>query len=587
MLHDLGWLKQVKLKDSTGTVINPATIEKLDELKTALQNIYNAVDDLEVTTDNISIDAGQINLNTDELETKLQSVLDQLDVALSTRASEATQLQVKTVLDNIKTAIDSINTAIDVDLSTLATESTLSALKDAVDTVETKLQTIIDNLDVELSTRASEATVTEIKETIGQESGVTVLSRLKDLYDKLVAGISVTLEKIKIWDGTNTAEVTDTGRLKVDARIGGGGEQSASISAFGLLKIAQEAMLANIRWTTNVLTNEYTKNITASGAWSIVDTSCLQLNSGAASSSGIDILSNKRYHYQAGRGQIFKISIILGDSGVEGNTREWGLKYGNNGVFIRLDGTQYKLIILNNGIETPIPASTWDIPVTPDNKGHLWYIQYQWLGIGDFFVYYDGALVHTHHYLGTGTKVSMETPDLSVHLKNYNTTNTTNVYLKSGCSSVISEGANIISGLDDDNIIREARVTPTGRLLVSQEPPTAPPETTAIKRTEYLSVAGQYDNEYLIPNGEILVLQKFSASAEVEPTDGTAIELWYDPNGNGISMQIIDAIFASGNSDQHDLNDQFTGDGTAKIRMRIRRLSGGSKDVFCRWEGYY
>ena len=52
-------------------------------------------------------------------------------------------------------------------------------------------------------------------------------------------------------------------------------------------------------------------------------------------------------------------------------------------------------------------------------------------------------------------------------------------------------------------------------------------------------------------------------------------------------MTIIDTIFASGGSDQHDLRATFTGDGTASIRLRRLRFSGGSKQIFGRWEGYY
>ena len=52
-------------------------------------------------------------------------------------------------------------------------------------------------------------------------------------------------------------------------------------------------------------------------------------------------------------------------------------------------------------------------------------------------------------------------------------------------------------------------------------------------------------------------------------------------------MTLIDAIFASGNSDQHDLADEFIGDGTALIRLRRRRLTGGSKEIHGAWDGYY
>ena len=41
-----------------------------------LTSIYEAVDDLELTTENIRIEAGQINLNTDEVEEKLDLLID-------------------------------------------------------------------------------------------------------------------------------------------------------------------------------------------------------------------------------------------------------------------------------------------------------------------------------------------------------------------------------------------------------------------------------------------------------------------------------------------------------------------------------
>lgn len=64
----------IGLHDSLGAIINPATNEKLDELKALLEAIDANTDGLEVTTDQISIDAGQINLNTDELENLSSSI---------------------------------------------------------------------------------------------------------------------------------------------------------------------------------------------------------------------------------------------------------------------------------------------------------------------------------------------------------------------------------------------------------------------------------------------------------------------------------------------------------------------------------
>lgn len=131
-----------------------------------------------------------------------------------------------------------------------------------------------------------------------------------------------------------------------------------------------------------------------------------------------------------------------------------------------------------------------------------------------------------------------------------------------------------------------ADVTPNGRLKVSQEPPTPPVGTTGVIQTEYGSVSTFDDDEYIIPNGETLVLQRFSGGGE-QANAGNVIELWDDMNGTGIGMSIIDTIFCSATSDQHDLNETFLGDGTRKIRMTRRRLSGGAVILFGRWEGYF
>ncbi len=133
-----------------------------------------------------------------------------------------------------------------------------------------------------------------------------------------------------------------------------------------------------------------------------------------------------------------------------------------------------------------------------------------------------------------------------------------------------------------------ASITSVGRIKIDSSPPDAPPETTPVEITEYSNVSGSDDNIFIIPNGDTLVIQRFSAGAETDSTAGNVIELWSDPDGDGgANMEIIDTIFASGSSDQHDLRSTFLGDGTHAIRMRRLRFSGGAKQIFGRWEGYH
>lgn len=572
MLCDLSSPRQIKLKNSGGTVIDPATETKQDSIVTLLQAIDS-------NTDNIEISAEQIDLNTDELEAKMQSVRDQLNVLLSTRASEST-------LIDVESELTALNAQMNVALSSRASEATLVQVRDYLDTVETKLQSLIDknqaqetggnladiktntdNLDVAQSTRASEATSQEILDTIGQESGSTVLTKLQDLYDEL-----------NLLFGNGTAKT----------RIVDGHDKEAQFSAFGLLKTANESMIADYRFNLDSLSDEWTMTTTGTGSYSIPDSiTGLQLNTGASASSKSQADSNVVHYYQSGRGQLAKMSVILGDSGVAGNIREWGYGDDDNGAFFRMDGTTLKIVIRSDSSEVTIDSSNWDVPVTPDQYGHLYYIQFEWLGVGNIYFYYDEQIVHTYDFIGTSTNFSLQTPDLPLRYRNENTTNTTDVLMKMGCASVVAEGGLILSGKDPDGIIRQAAMTRAGQISVSTPPPEAPVGTTGVIQTEYDAVATTHDNVYLIPDGETLVINRLSSGAETDSTAGNVVELWYDPNGTGVGMSIIDAIFCSGDGDQHDLSASYIGDGTKSIRMRRRRFSGGSKEIFGRWEGYY
>lgn len=131
-----------------------------------------------------------------------------------------------------------------------------------------------------------------------------------------------------------------------------------------------------------------------------------------------------------------------------------------------------------------------------------------------------------------------------------------------------------------------AQISPSGRLLIDSSPPAPPSDTMAVDITVFGDVSGTHDTDYLIPNGENLNIQRFSAGAQ--PAGGSDIELWYDPDGTKNNMEIIDVIFSDGHSDQHDLNCQKIGDGIKRIIMRRTGLgSSNARIVFGRWEGYY
>jgi hypothetical protein len=130
-----------------------------------------------------------------------------------------------------------------------------------------------------------------------------------------------------------------------------------------------------------------------------------------------------------------------------------------------------------------------------------------------------------------------------------------------------------------------AAVNASGNLQVVTPAPTPPVGTTAVSRTIGPSAeGGTTDDIYVITNTKVLTLQRLSGGGA--STKQGRIDIYYDPNGTGVGMTIIDVIYTFGASDQHDLSGTYTGNGTRAIRLRRQNIGGGSTDMFARWEGY-
>jgi len=218
--------------------------------------------------------------------------------------------------------------------------------------------------------------------------------------------------------------------------------KNLTYTAFGGLKTAAETIIGDFRFDAESIRRNFDIEYHNNGKWDIESSGTGARIVADELDDGLHLHSKEKLYYQAGRGIMLKQSIITDDAGVAGCTREWGLNDEDteNGVFLRLDGTTLSWIIKSNGSETVILASNWDIPITHDGNGHIWYIQFEWLGVGNMYLYQDETLVHTYNFIGTSKEFSIGSPDLKVYYSIHNYTNTTPVYMKFGCASVISEG---------------------------------------------------------------------------------------------------------------------------------------------------
>lgn len=360
--------------------------------------------------------------------------------------------------------------ATEATLGTLATEATLSALNTNAADIETILTAIRDTAGIKKITDALPAGDNNIGNVdvvssalpTGAATEATLATRAAD---RTTADAP---HATRLSDGTSFYKATTPADIQPVAVRDGQHNQSAQYSVFGLQKVAQDATLADLRYDDDSLTSKWTVTI-SNGAGYQPEPGGVGIKLVVAPTVGskIELKSKQTFRYESGRGMLMKISTILGDTGVAGNVREWGMKNDKgDGLFMRMDGTSLKFIHRNQGVETEHLASAFDTPVSVDANGHLWYVQFPWLGVADIFVYHDNEVVHRAPQIGLSTDLTLGDPDMYVFMSNENVSNNTLVYLKSGCASVFVEGGTTTSGRTDTGESRTLRVDDRGQLLL-------------------------------------------------------------------------------------------------------------------------
>lgn len=172
----------------------------------------------------------------------------------------------------------------------------------------------------------------------------------------------------------------------------------------------------------------------------------LVVDSGTTSGSGNALFSKRHPRYQPNRGHLFSTAVILPTATVSG-TRRFGLCKNGNGVYFQLEGngstwTMYAVRKtgsteeLKQDITSLLPAG-----FDPE-KGHVYDIQYQWRGVGNYKFFVDLEETYVEGLLGTRTDLSLQMPALPVCFESVAGT-TTNIQVKVGCVDVTSEGGKI------------------------------------------------------------------------------------------------------------------------------------------------
>jgi hypothetical protein len=382
-----------------------------------------------------------------------------------------------------------------------------------------------------------------------------------------VEGASVATEgeeSVRLTDGTNEAVLSQSRRLLTEG--------------FGspLMEQSMDETIDTVtRWSETI--------VGAASKSQPADTYTLFLSNTTGATDSIELNFNEaNLRESIGAFCEFEIGAKFGSTLQVGNRREWGyLDAGKlNGIFFRVDGPELKFVTLKGGVETVTDITS----SIPNANFHLYKITH--LGAGKISGFIDNRQVIDFSPAAISVVGDAEKKPF---IKMYNTAGLAGTPSDSEFHWMalrdLSGTSVTIVGKDSNNAFKPVAVSTTGRLLVSQEPPTPPPATTSIRITEKSVMSGTVDSFYTITNGTLLTIQTLSGGAQ-SSNSGHIIELFEDPTGTGTPLNAIEDIYVNGSSDQKDLLGDFVGDGTRRILLRRRAFGGGNNDVTGIWQGY-
>lgn len=269
---------------------------------------------------------------------------------------------------------------------------------------------------------------------------------------------------------------------------------------------------------------------------------------------------------------VFEAGLKFGTNNPANHVKEWGYKdsSGLNGVYYRLDGGVFKFVTLKNGTETVTDLNQ----AKPNTNFHNFRIEHLGSGkITGFIINEAGRIIDfspaAQSLVGSGEKKPFfrsyntaspaSTPDdMEVHW----------VRLLDLAGSSVS-----IRGRDDDSVFRDAAVSQTGRLLVSQEA-TPPSDINVVDDGD---VTGTVESATLIPNGETWIIKGVAGGTETS-NSGAVVSIFIDPLGTGVesNYELIRRLYVNGNSDDDALNFRVIGDGVKEVVLQRRQFGGGT-----------
>jgi len=260
---------------------------------------------------------------------------------------------------------------------------------------------------------------------------------------------------------------------------------SDPLSAFGDLRVSDLTPQVQIYFAYNINTDVVNTSLVASGTVTQANAMAV-VSSGAATSSSARLETKHPVKYRAGQGSLVRYTALF-TAGVTGNTQIAGAFDADNGVAFGYSGTSFGILVRNGASDSFTAQTSWNVDIMDGNdgdsnpsnmlidptKGNVFQIRYQWLGFGEITFFIENpvtgeyVIVHRVKYANTNTVPSMTNPSFPLAVESINTSNNTDIIVKTSSMAGFTEGKDVVTG-PFNSIDNELAVTTEANVLTIQ-----------------------------------------------------------------------------------------------------------------------
>jgi hypothetical protein len=235
-------------------------------------------------------------------------------------------------------------------------------------------------------------------------------------------------------------------------------------TSFGQVATAEETTIISQQFPYNINARVVTTTTANGGTVTQADSQAV-LSTSAAANGSAKMVTNSIMKYQPGTGSVVRFTAAF-TTGVANNTQTVGYGDDNDGFFIGYNGASFGIMRRQDGSDTwtALTASNIDhldgaadannpsaITLDP-TKGNVYQIKLQWLGYGAITFSVEDENTgefepfHVIKYANNFVVPSIYAPALPILWETTNTTNATDIVIKSASAMAALEGRRVFNG---------------------------------------------------------------------------------------------------------------------------------------------